>query len=140
MALADQKAVGSGFENRPDGADVIEDVDLAGKTAIVTGGYSGIGVETTRALAGKGARVLVPARDRAKANRNLEGIEGDVTVGSLDLSDQGSIAAFARTANDELMHLDLLINNAGIMACPETRIGPSWEAQFGTNHLGPHGA
>ena len=136
MALADQQPVGSGFENRPDGADVIKDQDLAGKTAIVTGGYSGIGVETTRALAAKGVKALVPARSREKAEANLAGIEGDVTVGTLDLGDLASIRAFAQTATAELSQLDLLINNAGIMACPETRIGPGWEAQFGTNHLG----
>ncbi len=136
MALADQKPVGSGFENRPDGATVIEGIDLAGKTTIVTGGYSGIGVETTRALAASGVKVLVPGRSREKAEANLAGVEGEVTVGTLDLGDQASVKAFAETANAQLGQLDMLINKAGIMACPETRIGPGWEAQFGTNHLG----
>ena len=136
MALTDQKPLGSGFDHRPDGAEVLRDIDLAGKTAIVTGGYSGIGLETVRALAAKGVAVHVPARDREKAEAPLAGLEGDITLGSLDLADLGSIEAFTETAKSELTQLDLLINNAGIMACPETRIGPGWEAQFGTNHLG----
>ena len=136
MALEDQTPLGSGFEARPDGAEVIRDIDLAGRTAIVTGGYSGIGLETVRALAGKGVAVHVPARDVEKARRNLADVDGDITVGSMDLGDIASVKAFGEAANGELDGLDLLINNAGIMACPETRIGPGWEAQFGTNHLG----
>ena len=136
MAIGDQKPLASGFASRPDGADVIRELDLAGKTAIVTGGYSGIGLETVRALAGKGVAVLVPARRREQAEGILKGLEGDITVGSMDLGDVTSVRAFAETASRGLARLDLLINNAGIMACPETRIGPGWEAQFGTNHLG----
>jgi NAD(P)-dependent dehydrogenase (short-subunit alcohol dehydrogenase family) len=136
LAITDQKPVGSGFHSRPDGAEVIADIDLAGTQAIVTGGYSGIGLETVKALAAKGVSVLVPARDREKAESALDGVDGDVTVGSLDLGDLESVGAFARAASGELSRLDLLINNAGIMACPETRVGPGWEAQFATNHLG----
>jgi NAD(P)-dependent dehydrogenase (short-subunit alcohol dehydrogenase family) len=136
MALENQKPVTSGFGPRPDGAEVIRDLDLEGKTAIVTGGYSGIGLETVRALVTKGVQVVVPARDQRKAAANLEGIGGAVTIGAMDLGDLASVRAFAETARRELDRLDLLINNAGLMACPETRIGPGWEAQFGTNHLG----
>ena len=136
MALKDQKPLNPGFGPRPDGADVVLDIDLSGKTAIVTGGYSGIGVETVRALAGRGVKVLVPARDREKAAANLEGMDGDIELGTLDLGDLASVRSFAAAALGELDRLDLLINNAGIMACPETRIGSGWEAQFGTNHLG----
>jgi NAD(P)-dependent dehydrogenase (short-subunit alcohol dehydrogenase family) len=136
MAIEDQKPVDTGFGPRPDGADVIREIDLAGKTAIVTGGYSGIGLETVRALAGKGVEVLVPARNQEKARKSLEGVAGDVTIGVMDLGDMASVRAFAETAIEQLQKLDLLINNAGIMACPETRIGAGWEAQFGTNHLG----
>ncbi len=136
MAIEDQKPVGSGFDDRPEGAVVIRDIELDGKTAIVTGGYSGIGLETVRALAAKGARVLVPARSEKKARANLAGLEGQIEIGALDLGDLASVRGFAESANQQLESLDLLINNAGIMACPETRIGPGWEAQFGTNHLG----
>lgn len=135
MSVEDQVPVGTEFGSRPDGMEVVRDIDLEGKVAIVTGGYSGIGLETVRALAAKGVQVVVPARDREKAKKNLRDIEG-VTVDSMDLADLDSIRAFAESATQQLSRLDLLINNAGIMACPETRFGPGWEAQFCTNHLG----
>lgn len=136
MAIEDQKPVGSGFSTRPDGAEVIRDVELEGKTAIVTGGYSGIGLETVRALATKGVRVLIPARSEQKARENLLGLEGQIEIDSMDLGEIGSVRAFADRVDQQLESLDLLINNAGIMATPETRIGDGWEAQFATNHLG----
>ena len=136
MAREDQVPVKSGFDHRPDGAQVLEGCDLSGKTAIVTGGYSGIGLETTRALAANGVHVIVPARSPEKAKANLDGIDGEVTLGSLDLADLASVRAFVESSNQQLQTLDLLINNAGIMACPETRIGNGWEAQLGTNHFG----
>ena len=136
MAIEDQKPVDSGFSSRPDGAEVIRDVNLEGKTAIVTGGYSGIGLETVRALATKGVQVLVPARSEQKAKENLAGLEGEIEIGLMDLGDIGSVRAFADRAGQQLDSLDLLINNAGIMANPETRVGNGWEAQFATNHLG----
>jgi NAD(P)-dependent dehydrogenase (short-subunit alcohol dehydrogenase family) len=136
MAIADQVPVGSGYAARTDGAVVIADADLAGKTAIVTGGYSGIGLETVRALADKGVRVIVPVRDEAKAAAALAEIGGDVQSATMDLGDVASVRRFAAAMVDELDRLDIVINNAGIMATPETRVGPGWESQFGTNHLG----
>ncbi len=136
MAVSDQVPTNSGFAARTDGADVIADLDLAGKTAIVTGGYSGIGLETVRALAAKGVAVVVPVRSPEKANENLAGIEGDVRTAPLDLSDLSSVRRFGESVLDELDRLDLLINNAGIMASAETRVGPGWESQFGINHMG----
>lgn len=136
MAKPDQKPVGSPFAGRPEGAEVVADIDLSGKVAIVTGGYSGIGLETVRALAGRGAQVIVPVRDMEKAAKNLEGIEGNVRVDEVDLGDIGSVRSFAERMVDTLDRLDLLICNAGIMACPETRVGPGWEQQFGVNHMG----
>lgn len=136
MAQSDQVPVSSSFHNKSTGQDVLAGIDLSGKTAIVTGGYSGIGLETTRALAAKGVKVIVPARSMAKATDNLSSVEGDVHITAMDLSDQASITNFTNTMKDELSSLDLLINNAGIMANPETRIGPGWESQFGTNHMG----
>lgn len=136
MAIADQRPTGSPFHAKSTGAEVLAAIDLTGKTAIVTGGYSGIGLETTRALAGRGARVIVPVRDPAKADAALADVTGDVRSVALDLGNLASVRALATTLVDELTQLDLLINNAGIMACPETRLGPGWEAQFATNHLG----
>lgn len=136
MAVADQVPTESGFEAKTDGADIIKDIDLAGKTAIVTGGYSGIGLETVRALVGAGVNVVVPARNREKADTNLAEIDGEVRVGDMDLGDIGSVRRFADEMTGSLDSLDILINNAGIMACPEARVGPGWESQFGTNHMG----
>ncbi|GAB3653579.1 SDR family NAD(P)-dependent oxidoreductase [Nocardioides korecus] len=134
-ARTPQQPVPSGFGHDTRAAEVLEGVDLTGRLAVVTGGYSGIGLETTRALAGAGARVVVPARRPDVAREALEGLEG-VEVEELDLGDQASIAAFATRFLAAHDSLDLLVNNAGIMACPETRVGPGWEAQLGTNHLG----
>ncbi len=136
MALADQVPIRSELGAKSKGADVIAGFDLSGKVAIVTGGYSGIGLETVRALARKGVRVIVPVRDRAKATPALAGIAGKVEMADMDLGDLSSVRRFAKGMAASLPRLDFLINNAGIMACPETRVGPGWEAQFGTNHLG----
>jgi NAD(P)-dependent dehydrogenase (short-subunit alcohol dehydrogenase family) len=136
MAIADQQPTGSPFHAKSTGAEVLAATDLTGKLAIVTGGYSGIGLETTRALAAKGARVIVPVRDPAKAAGALADIGGDVTSAALDLGSLASVRSFAADMAASLPRLDILINNAGIMACPETRLGAGWEAQFATNHLG----
>lgn len=136
MAAADQTPLGSGFPAKSEPHEVLAGIDLTGKTAIVTGGYSGIGLETTRALAGKGATVIVPVRDLAKAEENLAAIEGDVSSAQMDLADLNSVRGFASSVYDSIAALDLLINNAGIMACPMERVGPGWESQFGVNHMG----
>ncbi len=136
MAAADQKLLGSGFGAKSTAAEVVKGVDLAGKNAIVTGGYSGIGVETVRAIAGAGASVMVPARDVAKAKAALSDVAGDISVAAMDLGDIASVEKFARDYASARKALHLLINNAGVMACPETRIGKGWELQFATNHIG----
>ncbi|HKN97557.1 MAG TPA: SDR family NAD(P)-dependent oxidoreductase, partial [Pseudonocardiaceae bacterium] len=105
------------------------------RLAVVTGGYSGIGLETTRTLAGAGAHVVVPARRVDVARQALADLP-DVEVDGLDLGDLDSVRAFAGRFLASGRSIDLLINNAGVMACPETRVGPGWEAQFATNHLG----
>ena len=130
-----QHRIGSGFGARSTAADVLHGIDLSGKLAIVTGGYSGIGLETTRALAGAGAQVVVPARRRATAEEALAGVHG-VEMDELDLADLDSVREFAERFLASGRDIDIVINNAGIMACPETRVGPGWEAQFATNHLG----
>ncbi len=132
---AAQEKIGSGFGARSTAREVLDGIDLTGRLALVTGGYSGLGLETTRALAGAGARVVVPARRRAAAQDALAGLEG-VEVDELDLGDLDSVAAFADRFLAPGRALDIVIANAGIMACPETRVGPGWEAQFATNHLG----
>jgi NAD(P)-dependent dehydrogenase (short-subunit alcohol dehydrogenase family) len=115
--------------------DVVDGVDLRGRTAVVTGGYSGLGYAATRALALAGAKVIVPARRPRVARQALAGVEA-VEVDHLDLADLASVRAFAERFRHHHDGLDVLIANAGIMACPETRVGPGWEAQFATNHLG----
>ncbi|MGW0502865.1 SDR family NAD(P)-dependent oxidoreductase [Micromonospora sp. NPDC003241] len=115
--------------------DVLAGIDLRGKTAIVTGGYSGIGLATTLALTRAGARVVVPARRPDVARRALAGTSG-IEVDHLDLGDLASVRAFAGRYLHRDSALDILIANAGIMACPPQRRGPGWEAQFATNHLG----
>src|SRR3954449_380864 len=130
-----QRPIGSGFGYRSTATEVLEGIDLSGKLAIVTGGYSGLGLETTRALAGAGAHVVVPARRPEHAREVLAGIER-VEVDELDLGDLDSVRSFAQRFLDSGRAIDILINNAAIMACPETRVGPGWEAQFATNHLG----
>jgi NAD(P)-dependent dehydrogenase (short-subunit alcohol dehydrogenase family) len=119
----------------PTAAEVLDGIDLTGRTALVTGGYSGIGVEVVRALAGAGAQVLAPARRPEKAERVLAGIDG-VDIGALDLADQDSVAAYAEGVLATGRPLDIVIGNAGVMACPETRVGDGWELQLATNHLG----
>jgi NAD(P)-dependent dehydrogenase (short-subunit alcohol dehydrogenase family) len=130
-----QRPLNSGFGYRSTASDVLQDIDLNGKVAIVTGGYSGLGIETTKALAGAGAQVVVPARRPDVAREELGGVD-NVTVDELDLSDLDSVRTFADRFTDSGSRLDILINNAAVMACPETRVGPGWELQFATNHLG----
>ncbi|NEB82366.1 SDR family NAD(P)-dependent oxidoreductase [Streptomyces sp. SID14478] len=127
--------IGSGFGAHSTAAEVVAGVDLTGRTALVTGGYSGLGLETTRALAGAGARVIVPARRPERARTSLDGIAG-AEVDALDLSDLGSVRAFTGRFLDSGRTLDLVVANAGVMAAPQTRVGPGWENQFATNHLG----
>ncbi|MEC5192880.1 MULTISPECIES: SDR family NAD(P)-dependent oxidoreductase [unclassified Arthrobacter] len=146
--MTPQHKIGSGFGRDSTAADVIAGIDLHGKTAVVTGGYSGLGLETVRALASAGAAIVVPARrpDHAREVLAAAGLApgvpgGDVSVAAMDLADQASVKAFAAgfLASDLLGasgSLDLLINNAAIMASPEQRVGPGWESQFATNHLG----
>jgi NAD(P)-dependent dehydrogenase (short-subunit alcohol dehydrogenase family) len=114
-------------------AEVVAGLDLTGRRAIVTGGASGIGVETARALAGAGAEVTLAVRDLAAGERTAKELTGRVLVAPLDLADQGSVAAFVADWHGPL---HILVNNAGVMATPELRTPEGWELQFATNHLG----
>ena len=126
------------FTWRSTAADVISGIDLTGKRAVVTGGASGIGVETARALAGAGADVTIAVRDVEAGNRvaaelNSTPSGGTVSVRPLDLADRASVAEFVAGWAGPL---DLLVNNAGVMANPLHRTVEGWESQFATNHLG----
>ena len=115
-------------------AEVIAGVDLSGKRAIVTGGASGIGIETARALAGAGAHVTLAVRDTAAGSRVAGEIGGKVDVAPLDLTAPTSITAFVAAWDGPL---DILVNNAGVMAIQELVLSATGhEMQFATNHLG----
>lgn len=129
-----QKPIGSGFNAKSTSEEVIKGIDLTGKTAIVTGGNTGIGLETARTLAGAGARVIVPARDIEKAKRNLAGIS-NVELYELDLANPDSIDAFAEIFLASGQPLHLLINNAGIMWVPLRRDARGFESQLAVNYL-----
>jgi NAD(P)-dependent dehydrogenase (short-subunit alcohol dehydrogenase family) len=130
-----QKPLGSPFTAFSTAEEVVNGISLAGKTAIVTGGYGGIGLETVKCFVAAGAKVVVPARDVAKAKKNLEGIH-NVTVEAMDLMDPESIDAFAMKFLTTGEPLHLLINNAGIMWVPLQRDARGYESQLATNHLG----
>lgn len=130
-----QKPIGSGFNATSTTKDVIKGLDLTGKTAIVTGGDGGLGLEITRTLTSAGAMVIVPARNIEKAKGNLEGIE-NVEVEALDLTDPISIDNFAENFLASGRPLHMLINNAGVMWTSLQRDQRGYEGQFSTNHLG----
>ncbi len=140
MPLA-QKPIASPFGHGTQAGEVVAGIDLRGKTAIVTGGSSGLGVETARALASVGARVILPVRSRGAGEAAAADIAATtghdaVEVADMDLGDWASVRAFADGFAARGAPLHILINNAGIMATPERRIMGNVESQFGTNHLG----
>ncbi|WP_261511362.1 SDR family NAD(P)-dependent oxidoreductase [Chryseobacterium paludis] len=130
-----QNPIYSGFNAKSTSEDVIKGIDLSEKTVIITGGYAGIGLETTKILVLAGARVIVPARDIEKATKNLAGIQ-NIEIELLDLIDPNSIDAFAEKFISSGRKLDLLINNAGIMWVPLRRDSRGIESQLATNYLG----
>lgn len=131
-----QEPVGSPFGYRSTALDVVEGIDLAGKHVVVTGGYSGIGTETVRAFGAAGAKVIVGARRPEQAEEVLRSIGGKIAVLPLDLADPSSIDAFAALVAERWDRVDILINNAAVMASPLTRDRRGYEGQFATNHLG----
>ncbi|RKN38139.1 SDR family NAD(P)-dependent oxidoreductase [Streptomyces hoynatensis] len=130
-----QHPLGSGFTAASTAGEVLRGIDLTGRHVLVTGGHSGIGLETTRALSKAGATVTVGARNPDRAAAALAGIPR-VELGRLDLLDPASIDAFARRRLDSGRPLHVLINNAGIMSGPLFRDARGYESQFATNHLG----
>ncbi|HEX4655770.1 MAG TPA: SDR family NAD(P)-dependent oxidoreductase [Streptosporangiaceae bacterium] len=118
--------------------EVVDGIDLAGHRVVVTGGASGIGIETARALAGAGAEVTLAVRNLEAGERTAEDIAAtagskQVLVAPLDLADQASVASFVASWDGPL---HILVNNAGLMASPLMRTPEGWEMQFATNHLG----
>lgn len=130
-----QQPIGSGFNATSTSSEVIKGIDLTGKIAIVTGGHTGIGLETTKMLAGAGATVIVIARDVEKAKKNLENIQ-NVELETMDLMDSASIDVFCAKFLASNRPLHLLINNAGIMWVPLRRDVRGYESQLVTNYLG----
>jgi NAD(P)-dependent dehydrogenase (short-subunit alcohol dehydrogenase family) len=130
-----QQPLHSGFDAASTAEDVIKGIDLTGKVAVVTGGYSGIGLETARVLRAAGAEVVVPARDAERARAALKGIDG-VEIETMDLLDPASVDAFAERFLTSGRPLHILVNSAGVMATPLTRDARGYEVQFATNHLG----
>lgn len=119
-------------------ADVSAGTNLTGKRAIVTGASSGLGTETTRALAATGCEVTLAVRDTSAGKRVAADITAEtgntaLHVAALDLTDLASIDAFIAEWDGPL---HILVNNAGVMACPEQYTPQGWEWQFATNHLG----
>ena len=126
------------FDMNSTAVEVVAGIDLHGKRAVVTGGASGIGVETARALAGAGAQVTLAVRDVKAGGQVAAEIRSTTTVGTVDvrrleLTELDSVDAFVAEWDGPL---DILVNNAGVMATPETYTPEGWELQFATNHLG----
>ena len=136
MISEQQKPVDSGFGAKSEPTEVLKDIDLEGKVAMVTGGYSGIGLETTRALKEAGARVIVPARRKDVAKSELSGIVDSDDILDLDLADPISAQSFVNEFVDSGLSLDILINNAAVMACPQMPTKEGWDLQFAVNHIG----
>ena len=129
------------FDSKTTADQVLEGIDLSGKLALVTGASSGLGVETARALAARGARVVMAARDVAKIEQHAAAIRAkhpaaQLEVMELHLDKPANVRAFAKAFLAKHPRLNLLIGNAGVMACPLLRTAEGWEMQFATNHLG----
>lgn len=117
------------------------DVDLSGQTIVVTGGSAGLGVETARVLASRGARIVSVVRDEAKGKAAVASIresvpDAEIEIAVLDLSDLDSVRRGADDIAKRFSRIDRLINNAGVMACPLGRTTEGLDTQLGTNHLG----
>jgi NAD(P)-dependent dehydrogenase (short-subunit alcohol dehydrogenase family) len=134
--MTEQCPIKSGFGPLTTATEVIAGIDLTGKIAFVTGGYSGIGTETVRALVGAGAEVIVAGRRPEVAQEALADIIDKIDVVQLELSDPESIDSCARKVAGLTDAIDILINNAAIMACPFALDSRGYESQFATNHLG----
>src|ERR1700719_268486 len=133
--LTEQKPLPSGYGPRTTAEEALAGRELRGKVAIVTGGHAGLGLESTRVLSNAGATVVIGSRDPKKARMAVAKMK-NVEVGQLDLASPNSIDRFANEFLNSNRALDLLINNAGIMATPLMRDDRGYELEFATNHLG----
>ncbi|MCM3626217.1 SDR family NAD(P)-dependent oxidoreductase [Paenibacillus glycanilyticus] len=133
--ITEQKPLHSGYGPETTAQEIVAGQDLRGKTAIVTGGHGGIGLETTRALAGAGATVIVGARSVERAREILAPLS-NVEVIELNLLDPSSVEAFANTFMSSGRALDLLILNAGASFMPEIKEARGFDTHFATNYLG----
>ncbi len=122
-------------------SDILQGIELSGKVALVTGGSGGLGEETARALAERGAQVVLTARNRAKGEAAVQKVRAStgnqhVKVGELELASLASVRGFAQRflARHDVLHI--LVNNAGVMACPFAKSAEGYELQLGTNHVG----
>ena len=136
MISEQQKPVNSGFGAKSEPNEILEGIDLTGKVAMVTGGYSGIGLETVRGLRDSGARVIVPARRTDVAKSELSGVVEENDIIEMDLADPYSVMNFVNEFNSSGISLDILINNAAVMACPQMQTKEGWDLQFAVNHIG----
>lgn len=136
MTLTEQRPLGTGFTAASTTTDVLAGINLTGQHALVTGGYSGLGLETTKALAAAGAQVLVPARRADVAREALASVPGTTVLGGVDLADLGSIARAVQRIAELTNRIDLLIAAAGVMAIPQQPVGPGWDYQLTVNHFG----
>ncbi|OEU91944.1 oxidoreductase [Streptomyces abyssalis] len=136
--MTDTAPISTPFTAESTAEEVIGGIDLTGRRAVVTGGASGIGAETARALAGAGAQVTLAVRDTEAGRRKAAEMAAatgneQIRVARLDLADRRSVAGFLAAWEGPL---NILVNNAGVMASPEVRTPEGWELQFATNHLG----
>ena len=129
------------FGYRTTAKEAVAGIDLSGKNVVITGAYSGIGVETARALASAGAQVCIACRDLPRAEATASELNTElgaerVSAGQIDLASLASVREFAKAYLAEHSELHILINNAAVMACPQSQTADGFEMQFGTNHLG----
>lgn len=129
------------FGYRTTANEAIAGIDLSSKNTIVTGGYSGIGLETVKALASAGANVTIACRDLPRAEKTAEDLNKEfnaprVNAMELSLDNLAAVKAFADQYLAKNTSLDILINNAAVMACPFDKTHDGFELQFGTNHIG----
>lgn len=141
MTTSSAERITSPFGHRSTALEVISGHDLTGKTVLITGASSGLGVETARAFTHAGATVVLPVRDQSRGEESLRAIAtteniDKVMLRSLDLASLSSVRAFTEQFLSDFSTLDILINNAAVMTTPETKTADGFEMQFGTNHLG----
>jgi NAD(P)-dependent dehydrogenase (short-subunit alcohol dehydrogenase family) len=141
MTLMNTTSSNSDFGAKSTAEDVINGIDLTGKIALVTGASAGLGAETARVLSHAGAQVIMAGRDLEKIQRVLntiaeQNVDADLIAVEVDLADLDSVRSCAAQMLEQFSCIDLLINNAGVMACPLSHTVQGHELQFGTNHLG----